>query len=77
LIVTDAMKTWEIGDYTPETLKKKFGTQMIQVYNDLFDLQTVTSLEDYLDKNFGRKHDEERCRQYVRGYSKLKEVKFF
>ncbi len=77
VIVTDAMENWDINRFRPEQLKIDFGSQKVQVYNDLFDLQNIVSLEKYIDKNFFRDESEGAAKQYIRWYTKLKEVEFY
>lgn len=77
IIVTDGMKQWNRDDFTPESLINRFGKSYIQVYNELFDLQTVKTLEDYINDNFGKSSGENVKLEYMRWYSKLKDVDFF
>jgi len=74
VIITDAMDNWDIKRFQPESLKKEFGSEFTQVYNDLFDLQNVASLENYLNTNFSK--PEKKVKEYVRWYTKLKDVDF-
>jgi len=77
IVVTDAMADWNTEDFTPEALINRFGQSYIQVYNDLFDLQTIKTLEDYINDNFGKPAGENVKLEYMRWYSKLKDVDFF
>lgn len=74
VIITDAMDNWDLKKFQPEALKKEFGNEFTQVYNDLFDLQNVATLENYLDKNFNQ--PEKDTKEYIRWYTKLKDVDF-
>ncbi len=74
IIITDAMNDWDLKRFQPESLKAEFGSEFTQVYDDLFDLQNISSLESYLDANFNKPNVE--CKHYVRWYTKLKEVDF-
>ena len=74
VIVTDGMENWDMSKFTPEYLKKEFGDQSVQVYNDLFELQTIQPLEKYIETNFFKEED---TTQYMRWYTKLKEVEFY
>ncbi len=76
VIITDAMNDWNLSRFQPDSLKKEFGDEMVQVYDDLFDLQDVDSLAKYLDNNFNRKPGE-LSKQYIRWYTKLKDVEFY
>lgn len=76
VIVTDAMAQWAAREkWTPEYLATVLADLDVQVYNDLFDLVDVTTLPKYLKKNFGRA-DGDLSTDYVRWYSRLKEVDF-
>lgn len=77
VIVTDGMENWDMEKFTPEYLIKEFGDEKVQVYNDLFDLQTVQSLEKYINTNFFRSEADGPAKQYMRWYTKLKEVEFY
>jgi hypothetical protein len=77
VIITDAMSKWDLEKFMPDHLKKEFGHYEVQVYNDLFDLQTIDPLADYLESNFGKGEEADRSRHYIRWYTKLKEVDFF
>ncbi|WP_062055769.1 cupin-like domain-containing protein [Aquimarina longa] len=77
VIVTDAMENWDLEKFKPEYIKKEFGHHKVQVYNDLFDLQTIQPLEKYIDANFFRSEKEGLSKQYMRWYTKLKEVDFY
>lgn len=74
VVITDAMDEWKIQRFQPDSLKKEFGSEYTQVYNDLFDLQNVASLENYLEANFSK--PEKKVKEYVRWYTKLKDVDF-
>ncbi len=74
VIVTDAMHDWDLERFQPETLKKEFGSEYTQIYNDLFDLQNIDSLENYLTANFSKPDKE--CKNYIRWYTQLKGVDF-
>jgi len=77
VIITDAMDNWDISKFQPSGLKENYGDMLVQVYNDLFELQTIKTLEQYFDDNFDKPDNEERSKEYVRWYTKLKEVDFF
>lgn len=77
VIVVDAMAAWPARQlWTPDYLADTIGEIPVQIYDDLFGLQDVTPLADYIDNHF----DAETARastEYVRGYSRLKPVDFF
>ncbi len=75
VIITDAMGSFRLDEFVPERLKEAHGNNLIQVYDDLFTLQSVDKLENYIRKNFNQTQSGKR--QYARGYSKLKDVKYF
>lgn len=74
VIVTDGMKDWDREKFTPSYLKKEFGDSLVQIYNDLFDLQNVDTLETYFENNFD---NDAPAKEYIRWYTQLKEVDFF
>ncbi|KAB8151545.1 hypothetical protein EZY14_017775 [Kordia sp. TARA_039_SRF] len=74
VIITDAMKDWDTDKFKPEFLKEEFGDYLVQIYDDLFDLQNVDSLETYFDENFGK---DKESSEYIRWYTQLKELDFF
>jgi hypothetical protein len=77
VIITDAMTDWNTENFTPAYLKQEFGHYEVQVYNDLFDLQTIDPLNMYFDNNFGKEDPMQRSLHYIRWYTKLKDVDFF
>ncbi len=77
VIVTDAMKDFDRDKFTPDFLRSEFGDELVQVYDDLFNLQTVDTLATYLNKNFDRKPEDGRALEYMRWYTKLKDTDFF
>ncbi len=77
VIVTDGMENWDMSKFTPEYFKEAFGDEKVQVYDDLFNLQNVQSLKQYIDTNFYRKEEDGLSDQYMRWYTKLKEVDYY
>jgi len=76
VIVTDAMRDWPaLERWSPAYLKQKCGDMEVQVYDDLFALQNIEALSDYLDSNFGKPAGT-RCNRYVRAYVRFKDVDF-
>lgn len=76
VVVTEAMNDWPaLKVWTPDYLSQKLGKYEVLVYNELFDLIGIRTLEEYLARNFGRNSDEACC-EYVRWYSRLKHVEF-
>ena len=79
VIVTGALEEWDIaGAWTPAALEKRFGKQLVQVYNNYFDLQTLTPLKRYLSENFGKDGLAATGQlPYVRWYTKLRDSDFY
>jgi hypothetical protein len=76
VIVVDAMSTWAgRARWTPQYLAQTIGDLEVQVYDSLFDLISVSTLAEYLEANFNRPVGEP-CSEYVRWYSRLKDVDF-
>ncbi|WUR12330.1 cupin-like domain-containing protein [[Empedobacter] haloabium] len=77
VIVTDAMQHWPARTlWNPDYFSARLAGLQVQVYNDLFDLTNVTTLDDYFDNHFDRP-DGDASHDYVRWYSQLKDVDFF
>jgi Cupin-like domain len=69
VVVAGAMQDWKaLETWTPEVLAKRFGSEQVQVYGDLFRLAGITSLSEYLTKYFGRQSGEAASAPYVRWY---------
>jgi len=77
VVVTDAMGSWTLFR-TPAELERRFGAELVQVYNDLFDLTHVIPLKSYLQEWFGKNGEPggDKPMPYVRWYSKMKDVDF-
>jgi hypothetical protein len=71
------MKSWDTGKFQPGYLDGAFGDYEVQIYNDLFELQTIDSLHNYLEDNFDRQDGETGSPLYVRWYTRFKEADFF
>ncbi|WP_207001554.1 cupin-like domain-containing protein [Trinickia mobilis] len=77
VIVTDAMNGWAAREkWTPQYFSNVLGDLETQVYNDLFDLVDIKTLAEYFADNFGPKAAGNPL-EYVRWYSKLKEIDYF
>ena len=76
VVVKDAMENWNIAQFHPQAISNSFGDEFVQVYDDLFALQNVQTLNEYLAENFSRPASEPRCQRYVRWYTQLKDVEF-
>lgn len=77
VIVTDGMRDWDTEKFQPEFLDRSFGDHMVQIYDDLFELQTIDSLHNYLADNFNKQGGTGEKPLYVRWYTRFKEVDFF
>ncbi|AXY73680.1 hydroxylase [Paraflavitalea soli] len=77
VIIEDGMADWQTDKFQPQYLDKAFGDQEVQIYNDLFDLQTIDSLHNYLSENFNRPAVTSAAPSYVRWYTKLRNVDFY
>lgn len=76
VIVLDSMSQWPaLSGWTPDTFSERFGQEEVQVYNQLFDLIDVQTLKSYFEKNFFKENNEIST-EYVRWYTKLKDVDF-
>lgn len=75
-IIEDAIQDWELSKlWSPEYLAQKYGEDLVQVYNDYFDLEDICPLQKYLNNHFG-KNDVDGSVPYVRWYTKFKAVDF-
>ena len=77
VIVTDAMKAWDMNRFTPLSLSENFGENKVQVYDHLFNLLTIESLNDYLGGNFGQDENMHGQITYIRWFTKFKNQDFF
>ena len=78
LIITGGMLNWEAKKYwTPHYLNDHFGSEEIQIYDDLFNLINVTSLGEYLEKYFIQNHTSSfDVVPYARWYTRSKDYEF-
>jgi hypothetical protein len=77
VVVTGALSRWRLADvWTPEHLANRFGHEIVQVYNNYFDLSGLMSFKDYLSRYFGNASPRHRPVPYVRWYTKLRDVEF-
>lgn len=79
VIVTDAMKSWPLSTvWTGEYLARLFGDHWVQIYDDLFNLQDICSLEDYLRRYWWTSSDPQAMSvPYVRWYTRFKAIDFY
>jgi hypothetical protein len=62
--------------WKPDNFTAKLGDLSVQVYDALFDLQQVSTLKDYIEKEFNHPESDRTEVPYIRWYSKLKEVDY-
>jgi hypothetical protein len=77
VIVTDAISRWGSEKvWTEEYLTEKFGDLLVQVYDDLFHLEDVTTLQSYFDNYWRIPQIPGKPVPYVRWYTKLRDADF-
>jgi hypothetical protein len=61
-----------------DKLSKEFGSTVIQVYNETFELKTLSTLEDYINTHILRKNINQNGKDisYARLYSKMRNMDF-
>lgn len=62
--------------WTPEGLRKNVGSLSTQIYDTLFDLQDIDTVDSYLNKHFGRRLNAGESAPYIRWYNQLKDIEF-
>lgn len=67
---------FDAEQWKPDALKERIGELTTQVYDTLFDLENISSLEEYMDDNFGQVGPMPTDVPYVRWYNQLKDVDF-
>jgi hypothetical protein len=67
---------FDASKWTPSFLKGLIGDLPTQEYDSLFDLQNLSTLNDYIDKYFGKEGRYEADVPYVRWYNQLKDVDY-
>lgn len=76
VIVTDAMDSWPAKQkWNPEYFVENFGNLNTQIYDNLFALQDVMPLRDYINRCFNRE-DGKFSGRYARWYAKFKDLEF-
>lgn len=51
VIVTDAMSQWSaLRNWTPAYFRRRFGDEIVQIYDDLFFMVSTRPLKDYIDR---------------------------
>jgi hypothetical protein len=62
--------------WRPSALRNTIGEMTTQVYDTLFDLDKTSSLNEYMDENFGKDGPMPASVPYVRWYNQLKDLHF-
>ena len=76
VVVTDTLGGQKSPSvWTTEYFMKQFGGASVQVYDDLFTLESVTTLRSYMERYSGRKGSKQSV-PYVRWYTKFKSIDF-
>lgn len=76
VVVDDAISRWPSAELTTaEFFPARFGNELVQVYDDLFELQDVCALQEYLDRYWWSKPEGGPV-PYVRWYAKFKNQDF-
>jgi len=73
VIVTGEATKWPAhGKWSPEYLVDRFGERDVLVYNSLFSLTDMTTLSDYVKRNFDK--PDQKTHEYIRWYSRLSDL---
>lgn len=76
VIITDGMDTWKAKElWTADYFKNNYGNETVQLYDDLFNLQDLITLNEYMDNYFGQEN-KTKLVPYVRWYTRLKDYDF-
>lgn len=75
VIVEEVYDSESLKVFSPESLIDLFGEYELQIYNELFNLQTIQSIGEYIQENFNDSNDQRT--NYLRGYTQFKDVDFF
>lgn len=76
MVITNAMHNWDLTQFSPQSLKHSVGDQPVHIYDDLFDLQDIYPLSDYLDSHFNKPPSAPPSLEYVRAYIQLLDVDY-
>ena len=72
VITAEALKWPAHSKWSPEFMDRQFGDRDVVVYNTLFSMTDMTTLSDYLARNFNNPDQE--TSEYVRWYSRLSDL---
>ncbi len=67
---------FDAAKWQPDALRGSIGGMTTQVYDTLFDLDKTSSLNEYMDENFGQDGPMRAAVPYVRWYNQLKDLHF-
>lgn len=78
VIITDGMVSWKsTALWSPTYFCENFGDELVQIYDNLFNLIDISPLNNYIEQYFGK---EDFCEvkniPYVRWYTRLKDEDF-
>lgn len=76
VIVSHALTRWNPERWTAEYFRQSLGNALVQVYDDLFTLKSVVTLEKYFDRYWDAVDSPDQHVPYVRWYTKFKSVDF-
>jgi hypothetical protein len=80
VIITDGMDNWaQIDKWSPNYLVEHYGDELVQIYDDLFNLTDIGTLKDYIRKYFDRDNSSLVSKDivpYIRWYSTFKKLDF-
>lgn len=77
VVVSGSLRSWNLAEnWTPSHLESRFGDQIVPVYNNYFDLQTIVPLKQFFADNFGQNTVNANTPPYVRWYTKQFDLDF-
>lgn len=63
-------------NWQPESFKKAIGDLPVQVYDTLFDLKEISTLNQYIDNQFNHADEQRDNVPYIRWYNRLKDIEY-
>jgi hypothetical protein len=77
LITTEVTRSWDLF-WSPDEWSRRFGQELAQVYDDLFNLVDVMPLSAFVRKFMGNQEGPKGSgpRPYLRWYTKMRDVDF-
>jgi hypothetical protein len=74
VVIRGGMQEWKaLNMWTPNSLARRFGSEKVQVYGDLFRLAAITTLAEYLERYFGKDSEQATGAPYIRWYCRLRD----